>query len=121
MFKPGDPVSVHILNRDKSKSIALPAIVTSAPELTTFTRRNGSQVATSVVEVISQRQRLDAKGEPTKDTYLRRSTEQLGFISRRFTAIPGFDGASLQSLEEALGADIASFQVSRNAELANAF
>ena len=115
-------VFVHILNRAKTASIPLPGLVVSLPQLTTFVRkatatRPEQAVSAQVIDVITLRDRIGADGKPTGERYLRRSTEQLAFLSKRFDVIQGLDGMTEQALEEALSDDIAAYQVARAAQV----
>jgi hypothetical protein len=112
MFNSNDKVNLHLVSRDRTRSIVIPGIVTGEVELTTFERR-GSRVATSVVEVLSLRQRVDQATGEVLGTYLRRSVEQVPFVSRRLDGItvPGLDDLSLAALEDRLSADISEFQL----------
>lgn len=113
MFKPRDPVTIHLVSRDRTRSISIPGIVTSEPQLTTFARR-GAQVATTVVEVVSLRDRIDPETGELLGKYLRRSTEQTAFLSRRLTErAPGLDDLSLAALEDKLAESITEFQLRR--------
>ena len=116
-------VFVHILNRSKTASIRLPGIAVSEPVLTTFVRkatatRPEQAVSTHALDVITLRDRVDADGKLTGHRYLRRSVEQLAFISRRFgDPVPGLDNLGEQALEEALSDDIAAYQVARASQV----
>ncbi|MBI3749324.1 MAG: hypothetical protein HY262_10850 [Chloroflexi bacterium] len=104
-MKTGQRINLHI----KGNPEPIPGIVTGGPIQSTFQNRNGQTVATTLLEVVTFRKVPEGRPGAGLESY-RRTMESLGFVSKRFTSVPGLDDLTAQSLEEEIAKSIIRFQ-----------